>query len=389
MGVGIDVGTGNIISARKGKTKDHLKRQRNAFIDVGKFADVKNNLTRTKIEYAQLGDEAYILGDNAYEYANIFGTAELKRPMESGLLNPKEKDAHNIIRAIIGNLLGAPSRKNEVCVYVVPSEPINVDHHVNYHENIIHAIIEQLGFTPIKIREAVALAYEGLADEGLTGICVSLGAGMSNVAIMYQGLTTLDFSVTRSGDYVDLHAHKETNTPIAQITSIKESPGFSLIKSYDDRESLAIQSYYRYIIKNIIVQISELFKISKNIPKFPKPVKMVCGGGTSMVEGFIDVVKDELNNVDFPINISDVILVEEPLYAIARGALSEAILEEEDRFPKKVTEKVPAFSTKEGIEKVANKHAADSIACEDIVIDPEKIKEAEKIVEKLKSSKDV
>ena len=41
------------------------------------------------------------------------------------------------------------------------------------------------------------LAYEGLVDNDLTGIEISMGAGMCNVCVMYQGMSALSFSVKR------------------------------------------------------------------------------------------------------------------------------------------------------------------------------------------------
>ena len=53
------------------------------------------------------------VGKHAFNYAQIFSTAELKRPMRSGLLNPTERDSLPVLNAIIGELLGdAKEKKN-------------------------------------------------------------------------------------------------------------------------------------------------------------------------------------------------------------------------------------------------------------------------------------
>jgi hypothetical protein len=56
----------------------------------------------------------------------------------------------------------------------------------------------------------------------------------------------------------------------------------------------------------------------------------VCGGGTAMVNGFIELFMDEFEKLDFPIKVKEFKLVEEPLFAVAKGALSEALIEEEE-----------------------------------------------------------
>lgn len=335
MAVGIDVGTGNIVGARRtkgDKKKTSFKTERNAFIHVGKWDKVKNELSRTRINYVRIGDNVYIIGSGAYDYANIFGDVELRRPMALGLLNPQEKDALPILKAVMSAILGDPKEDNETCIYVTPSPPVDSDAHTVYHTDVIDAILTSLGYTPKTIKEAHSLAYGALQDEDYTGIAISWGAGMANTTVMYRGVSALDFSVTKSGDWIDQQAARDTGGSVAQVTSIKESPEFSLVKTLENptREQIALRSYYNYAIKNILTHIAHLFNTSKGMPHFKNPVKIVCGGGTALADGFIDVFKSIYDELEFPINIKSIELVDDPLHAVAAGALSEAIIEDEE-----------------------------------------------------------
>jgi len=237
------------------------------------------------------------------------------------------------MRELLKSILGPPKHKDELCVYVTPSEPIDTSSHTVYHEDVIDAIIQSSGYKPVNIKESIALAYAGLLDEDLTGIAISFGAGMANTAVMFKGLTALDFSVTKSGDYIDQNAAKETNSSVASITAIKEDKDFSLNPTVPNlsRESLAIQSFYRFVIKNILNNITNLFTTSKGMPHFKDPIKIVCGGGTAMANGFIEILQHEFEDLEFPMDVKAFEIVIEPLYAVARGALSEASIEEEDQ----------------------------------------------------------
>jgi hypothetical protein len=324
MACGIDIGTSNLVAARyDSKENVIISYERNAFIYIGKWDRVKNKIKRTRISYTRLEDDVYILGTSAFDYANIFGEVELKRPMSLGMLNPKEKSALPIMRELIRSILGEPEHENEVCVYVTPSEPIDTGSHTVYHKDVTESIIESLGYKPVNIKESVALAYDSLIDDELTGIVASFGAGMCNVAVMYKSLTALDFSVTKSGDYIDENAARETDKPVAHVTALKESRDFCLTKT-NSRETLALASYYRFVIKNILTQIAHLFNTSKGMPHFREPINIVCGGGTAMVSGFIELFKEEFDKLEFPINVKEIKVTEDPLFAVARGALSEA-----------------------------------------------------------------
>ena len=174
MAKGLDCGTSFYIAA----TKDTIKKQRNAFLTVdGEVAQVRRMLKRQGIPYVEKGGKVHIVGKHAFNYAQIFSAAKLRRPMRSGLLNPTEKDSLPVLNAIIGELLGK-AKENETCVYCVPAKPIDANREVLYHEDVLRTIIEQYGYEAKKIEEPVALGYEGLVDSELTGVAISMGAGM-------------------------------------------------------------------------------------------------------------------------------------------------------------------------------------------------------------------
>ena len=337
MAKGLDCGTSFYIAA----TEDTVKKQRNAFLTVdGEVKQVKLMLKRQRIPFVEKAGKVHIVGQHAFNYAQIFSTSELKRPMKSGLLNPTEKDALPVLNAIIGELLG-DAKEGETCVYCIPSKPIDVQREVSYHEDVLRTIIEQYGYSVKKIEEAVAIGYEGLVDTQLTGVAISMGAGMCNIAVMYQGMTALSFSVSRGGDWVDENVAMDTGVSQAKVTSIKEtsttldlsSANYQNIYEEDTDEAnvlIAIRSYYGALVNYLLTNLKVQFEGVENVPNFPDPVPIVIGGGTSLVKGFLDVFNEQFDQNDFPIPISEIIHIEDAHTAVARGCLSEAQLIEED-----------------------------------------------------------
>ena len=337
MAKGLDCGTSFYIAA----TEDTIKKQRNAFLTVdGEVNQVKRMLKRQRIPFVEKAGKIHIVGQHAFNYAQIFSTAELKRPMKSGLLNPTEKDALPVLNAIIGELLGE-AKDGETCVYCIPSKPIDVQREVSYHEDVLRTIIEQYGYSVKKIEEAVAIGYEGLVDTQLTGVAISMGAGMCNIAVMYQGMTALSFSVSRGGDWIDENVSMDTGVSRAKVTSIKEnsntldlsSANYQNIYEEDTDEAnvlIAIRSYYGALVNYLLTNLKVQFEGVENVPNFPEAVPIVIGGGTSLVKGFLDVFNEQFDQNDFPIPISEIIHIEDAHTAVARGCLSEAQLIEED-----------------------------------------------------------
>ena len=337
MAKGLDCGTSFYIAA----TEDRIKKQRNAFLTVdGEVNQVKRMLKRQRIPFVEKAGKVHIVGQHAFNYAQIFSTSELKRPMKSGLLNPTEKDALPVLNAIIGELIGK-AKDGETCVYCVPSKPIDVQREVSYHEDVLRTIIEQYGYSVKKIEEAVAIGYEGLVDTQLTGVAISMGAGMCNIAVMYQGMTALSFSVSRGGDWIDENVSMDTGVSRAKVTSIKESSStldlssanYQNIYEEDTDEAnvlIAIRSYYGALVNYLLTNLKVQFEGVENVPNFPEAVPIVIGGGTSLVKGFLDVFNEQFDQNDFPIPISEIIHIEDAHTAVARGCLSEAQLIEED-----------------------------------------------------------
>jgi len=337
MAKGLDCGTSFYIAA----TEELVKKQRNAFLTVdGEVNQVKRMLKRQGIPFVEKAGKVHIVGQHAFNYAQIFSTAELKRPMKSGLLNPTEKDALPVLNAIIGELLG-DAVDGETCVYCIPSKPIDVKREVSYHEDVLRTIIEQYGYNVKKIEEAVAIGYEGLVDTQLTGVAISMGAGMCNIAVMYQGMTALSFSVSRGGDWVDENVAMDTGVSKAKVTNIKEtsttldlsSATYQNIYEEETDEAnvlIAIRSYYGALINYLLTNLKVQFEGVENVPNFPNAVPIVIGGGTSLVKGFLDVFNEQFDQDDFPIPISEIIHIEDAHTAVARGCLSEAQLIEED-----------------------------------------------------------
>ena len=113
MAKGLDCGTSYYIAA----TVKSIKKQRNVFLTVdGDANQVKRMLKRQKIPFVEKAGKVHIVGQHAFNYAQIFSTTDLKRPMSQGLLNPKEKDALPVLNAIIGELIGKQKVKKLVFI---------------------------------------------------------------------------------------------------------------------------------------------------------------------------------------------------------------------------------------------------------------------------------
>jgi len=314
---GLDIGTMNIIAARqKGKTVE-TKRIRNVFIDLT-MDQVKMLKLSGETSYITKGDTCYVLSDDAANIANIFGRP-LRNPMKKGVISAGEIEAMEMLKIMVGEILGkAP--EGGICCVSSPGDPIDNDFDALYHQAVVTDIVSSYGWKVETASESTALAYSECADTMFTGLCISFGHGMTNVSLVFKTIEALKFSVSRGGSWIDDQTSKVTGKTSSQICSVKEK-GIDLLNPIG-RDQAAIVVYYKHLIKYAISNFIAKFKTIQGNIELPNAIPVVIAGGTSLPKGFVDLVKQAINEAKgFPFNISEVRHASEPLNSIARGLL--------------------------------------------------------------------
>jgi len=251
---------------------------------------------------------------------------EVRRPMQDGFLSPAEQDAIPMIRFIVERLLGQPNSQGEPVYFCIPAPSIDKENDTVYHEGIVSSIIKKLGYTPHAMNEAHAIVYAELAEQDFTGIGVSCGGGMFNVCVSYKTIPAVTFSVARGGDWIDKSVSKVMGIQRTRATAIKE--GDVNLMAPRNREEEAVVLYYRNLIQYVLTNLKQRFQLARDVPQFTDPVDVVVAGGTSLVGGFVEVFAEELQKVDFPLQIAGVRRAEDAISSVVRGCLIAAALAE-------------------------------------------------------------
>ncbi len=330
FGVGLDCGTMNIVAARSTSSdKVETRRIRDAFIDLD--IDAKRSLKMSKVNYVEKGQNLIVLGDSALNMANLF-KRDIRRPLSRGVVSAGELDAQEILSLLIHNVLGDPKVKNEHCFFSVPAAPIDdAEQDVVYHTEVFRKIISEYGYIAHPLNEAMAIIYSQCAEEQFSGLGLSFGAGMANIALSYQTVEGMSFSVVRGGDWLDLHAAKAVGSTASRMCAIKEK-GVNLAKP-EGREAEAIALYTRALIKYCLENIAAQFRRVQSTLSLPDPIPFVISGGTTKAGGFEAVFREEFETVKkkgFPIEISEIRLAKDPMTAVAEGSLVLAMEEHAD-----------------------------------------------------------
>lgn len=172
------------------------------------------------------------------------------------------------------------------------------------------------------MNEAMAIIYSQCAAENFSGLTISFGSGMANVALAYQTIKGMELALSRGGDWVDVHAAKAVGSTAARMCTIKER-GVDLA-SPKTREEEAIALYIRALVKYVLDNIAVQFRKNQASINLPEAVPFVVSGGTTRAGGFMQLFTEEFEAVKrrgFPIEISEVRAAKDPMTAVAEGLL--------------------------------------------------------------------
>jgi hypothetical protein len=323
--IGLDIGTTHIVLAEKKGSMIKTSLLPNAFFTVPYSSLTKQALLRDQIIFFEKNTTLYLLGHSAEDFANIF-RSNVKRPIENGILNPKENESETILKAIINRLVKMPRKKGERACFSMPGEPLDKPGtSLIYHESIIKEHLAGLGYDPVSVNEGMAVVLAELSGGNFTGIGISLGGGMCNVCFSYLTVPVITFSLLKGGDFIDQMVAQSIGEPVLKVKQIKEND-LDLSAPPRDKIEMGLHIYYDDLFTTLLQHLQNVLAASDNIPRLSRPLPIVLGGGTALPRGVRDRFWKHLKTTLLPCEISELVLAAKPLYATAKGALMMALL---------------------------------------------------------------
>jgi len=323
--IGLDVGTGWLCGSYfKTKTKIEYTPLRSCFYNIPSDMFSSSMFNLNTMKYVKHNNNIYIIGEDALTMAKIQNSKSL-RPLSKGTINPNEKSSSMILKEMIRYCIekGNPEKDSNI-VFSIPATVIgnSDDFNVEYHSMSISSLIESLGYKPHPLNEAYAVIVSELENaKEVTGLGFSFGAGLVNVAFVYKGMLLFEFSINKSGDFIDQESSRATGTSESMINHIKEKQ-LDLLNNSEDisPEERALVFTHTHVIKNTIKQMIKAFTETNNV-NIIDPVPIVISGGTTLPNGFVDIFKKELDSQDLPFDYTKIISAKDRLTAVSKGCL--------------------------------------------------------------------
>jgi len=252
--------------------------------------------------------------------------AECRRPMSDGLLNPREKAATPVLETILQRMVPKARTSGEILAFSVPAAAEGKAAELTYHEATLRRFFESMGYRAIAINEGLAVIFSELEDQNFTGIGISCGGGMCNVALAFLSIPSIMFSIPKGGDYIDISVGSVVNEHATRVKVIKEE-GLDLSKAPKDKFEKALHIYYEDVVETLVETLRRSISKAEKLPRTDRPLPIVLSGGTVKPRGFKDLFERSLRGRSMPIDIAEVRLARDPLTATAKGALIAAMYE--------------------------------------------------------------
>jgi actin-related protein len=168
--------------------------------------------------------------------------------------------------------------------------------------------------------------FAELEEENFSGIGISCGGGMCNVALAFLSIPSIMFSINKGGDTIDQAAGAVLNEHAFRVKVLKEE-GLDLSKAPKDKFEKALHIYYEDLVETLVEALRRSLSKAEKLPKTDRPLPIVIAGGTAKPKGFKDLFERTLKTRTLPIEISGIRMASDPLTATARGALIAAMYE--------------------------------------------------------------
>lgn len=325
LAAGLDIGTMFLQSVRDdGKGGLVLTEVRDCYREIDYAEEFEDQLKAQNAHFLKEGQKLYILGNQAYIQAGMAevgaslkdGAEFLQRPMKDGILNSESpKIALTILRELEKACLEkgiGPAREGEILYFSVPANPVDSTVNNSFHSKMAERFLNGLGYDARPLGEGLAVIFaenpKMHAPEGdidFTGIGISMGAGMVNFCLAESGVPQDEFSVCRSGDWIDTQVARMTGQPKTKVLRVKERQlDFNKLDENDD-VILALDCYYEDLINYVFKDcFAKRFKGNKG--SIQHPIDIILSGGTAAPPGFDKKVRKMLGRMEFPFEIGEI-----------------------------------------------------------------------------------
>lgn len=301
MSVGLDLGSHSFRSLRR-KGNQLMARSTRAV-----YAIILDNPARRalfaeqQVPYAEFGMNLILFGDTALEWSNRLSVSAIPLSSESGL-HIDDRVIRQVITSLIEGLLPIPESRPDDCCLTVPGGLETLKPPV---ADFVSLVVKNFGYRPWLTSPSLSVVLSELSDIGMSGIGIHLGATCCQVSIVCLGREISRFDLPRGFGRHDI----DSDLPAEEIPGTFLNEQAELL-----RELFAMTAY-------------ELQRRPER-KALATPVTIALTGDIIAMPGIADLIPMCAQHASWPFAIRTLRIAADPQWAVSRGCLIQAELEQ-------------------------------------------------------------
>jgi hypothetical protein len=326
--VGVDIGTSRVVVASKHSfDRKHLTEDINGFITLPAIPKIRASLNANTVPFVEYDDNIFVIGSQCLTFADIFNK-DIRRPMANGCVNPDEPASQRLMEALLSQLLPTKPADGTILCFSVPSASaegtVPKRAHLLHHEVMLTDLFTQMGYKAFPVQEGEAVVYSDLADTNYTGLAISFGAGLCNVALSYMAVPIITSSFPYGGDAIDSQVAAVVNEKASRVRIFKESQFSFIPTSSTSAMQEALRIFYIDLFTSLTGSLAAALRNTQSVPHIPQPIPVVLAGGAVLPQGFLPLFESVFLREKWPFDVSEIRLTRYPLHSVALGTLAYA-----------------------------------------------------------------
>lgn len=329
----IDFGCSRIRSVyRNPQTPDRLTMysERSEYTLLRNTHQYRHALEAERLPYAECGESLVIFGNNAAK-AQWLSRVPRTALLTDGLVPSDDAPARQMLNLLIESIMPKGSSQNNICVLTIPGAR-DGSNQANRNEAFLCHLVKMRGYTPVVINPAEAALLANCSDAAFTGLSLVMGAETTTVCVARLGIVLASETLAVGGNWIDSEMSRqfkvqmfdETGNAYLDLESIRQwnldnSP--HLIHAHGDRER-KLSRLYSVVQERVVRSIRELIDQPPVRAELNNQrLSIMAAGGAVKVNGFADLLTEQLIQHDIADKILAVKTAPDPETAVLRGAL--------------------------------------------------------------------
>jgi hypothetical protein len=306
MSIALDLGSWQFRSLRR-QGDQLIARAGRAVYAVSQDNPARRKmLSERRVPFAEFGDHLVLFGDAADDWSKTWGMTAIPLCL-NGRLQLDDRIVRQVVAALIEALLPLSENRHEYCCLTLPGDMSARERSTT---DFIAAVLRNCGYQPQFASQGLAIALAELSNCALTGIGINLGRAQSEFSIVRHGRELARCRIPRGFGMIN-HA-----VPSQQRPQDADAGPAEIKLSMPD------------LLREIIATAAFDMNRRPEWRALAAPVTIAVSGGITALPGFQDLLWSAIQHTSWPFGIRAVRIAADPQWAVCRGCLIQAELEE-------------------------------------------------------------